>query len=127
MCETNFDLLAELKKLWLYGPERVGLVLDDNCIIELDNIDPDPYNAFSVTTEQFDKYQGRIVATWHTHPKTSANLSVEDYHCFRAWPDWFHYIVAEDEIRCYYTKEQIVYLVDDEENNTPRLPEGPAS
>lgn len=49
---------------------------------------------------ELEKYDA--VATWHTHPKTSANLSSSDWRMFKAQDSLKHYIVSEHEVRGYF-------------------------
>lgn len=63
------------------------------------------------------------VATWHTHPTTTANLSIDDYRFFQSWPNFTHFIVSTTEVWCYVTSKQLVYLIDDEAD-FPSRPSG---
>lgn len=110
-------MLSKLQALWKYAPEKVGLILLDHSIVELENIHPDPWHNFQLEPSGFEKtylhYPCKVKATWHTHPLTSANLSVEDYLLFLHLPErWFHYIISKDEVRCYYTQAGKVLLVE---------------
>lgn len=51
---------------------------------------------------QLEPYEAEMVGTWHTHPRTSANLSPSDYYAFASLPALHHFIVSEKEIRGYY-------------------------
>lgn len=101
-----------LQKLWSYSPEQCGLILNDNSIVPLRNIHPDPWHNFQIDPKELEEHRLNIQATWHTHPKTTANLSVEDYRLFQQLPAWYHYIVSRDEVRCYYVTDRVVYLYD---------------
>lgn len=81
------------------GPERCGVIYKDGSIIEVDNIHPDPNHYFAMPLALVDS--DLVEATWHTHPRTSGNLSVADYKSFVSLPKLRHYIVAETEIWCY--------------------------
>jgi proteasome lid subunit RPN8/RPN11 len=81
--------------------ERVGFVLDDNSIVELENICSDPINGFEVKGDDLLAYEDRVVATWHTHPSASSNPSIGDFQSFMAYPDWRHYILGHDGISVY--------------------------
>lgn len=103
-------MLDKLKALWAYAPERCGLILKTGEIVELPNRHPQPWDFFAIAQEDLDRYRLNIDATWHTHPKGTANLSVEDYLLFRdKLPAWFHYIISRDEVRCYYVRDNLVY------------------
>lgn len=81
--------------------ERCGVIRADGSIVEIRNSHPTPSDAFRMEVAELDKHED-IVATWHTHPKTIANLSSADYRMFQTQPKWDHYIVSKDEVRSYY-------------------------
>ena len=58
---------------WSAGAERCGFVLLGGEIIEVPNIAKEPEDNFEIAHEDIEKYQGEIVASWHTHPRGSAN------------------------------------------------------
>lgn len=94
------------------GPERVGFVLIDDEVIELENISPEPEKGFVVRPEDLVLYEDRIKATWHTHPGESSNLSVDDYEGFMHWPKLKHYVIGNDGIKCFTVKDGA--LIEDE-------------
>lgn len=49
-----------------------------------------------------------MMASWHTHPGGTANLSVEDWETFVQWPEQLHVIVGSDGIRWYAVKGSAV-------------------
>lgn len=102
------------------GPERVGFILRDETIVEVDNIAPNPENGFSVRADDIIRYEDEAIATWHTHPNSLANLSAEDYVGFRNYPLLRHYIVGKDGIRCFVVVNDTV--VEDEDSYSPRVP-----
>ena len=87
------------------GPERMGLVLRDGTIIECQNVAADPMRTFLFRAEDLMEHEVAAVATWHTHPDQSCNLSLEDYDGFMNWPEWSHYIVGNDGVRRYYVED----------------------
>lgn len=89
------------------------MILRSGEIVELPNKFEDPANSFLMVETDYAEYKEEIVATWHTHPRTSANLSVEDYLMFKTKPDWYHYIVSETEVWCYFVKNGKVILYED--------------
>ena len=103
------------------GPERCGVILKDNSIVELDNIHPDPFHAFAMDSTLLGVDE--VVATWHTHPTTGPNLSVADFKSFRLYPRLKHYIVAETEIWCFGMSGDILLKYDNYHPTRP--PEGP--
>lgn len=84
------------------GPERVGFILKDGSIFEVENISPDASNGFEVADDIMVTFEKRIVATWHTHPGKNSNLSVDDLKGFKNWPRFKHYIVGNDGVRGYH-------------------------
>jgi proteasome lid subunit RPN8/RPN11 len=87
------------------GPkERVGFILKDDTIVEVDNICGDPENGFEVRAEDLIRYEDEMAATWHTHPGKNANPSMADIPGFTNWPHLLHYIVGTDGVRCFAVK-----------------------
>lgn len=80
--------------------------MKDGSLIEVPNISPHPENSFMVQGADILKYalSGEAIATWHTHPKKDANLTVEDHEMFLNYPDLEHYIVGTDGVRSYVVK-----------------------
>ncbi len=81
--------------------ERVGFVLDDSTIIEVENICADPEEGFEVRGEDLLRYIDDAVATWHTHPGETSNLSYGDHHSFLNYPDLLHHIIGTDGVTTY--------------------------
>ena len=101
-----------LNKYSAKGQERVGFLLSKG-LKEVTNIADDPENGFDVDPSDIIEYtsQEDCIATWHTHPDASANLSGEDFHTFKTWSDLFHLIVGKDGIKCYkYSEEKQTIL-----------------
>lgn len=94
------------------GPERVGIILTDGTIHELENKADDPFSQFRIDPSVLIALEDEIEATWHTHPHGYANLSVADYQTFLAWPQFFHYIVGNDTVICFSVKDNVVILHD---------------
>ena len=92
------------------GPERVGFILQDDTIIEVENIHDDPENGFRVSGADLARYSEQAKATWHTHPDHSKNLSVEDYHAFLLWPDLRHFIVGKNGTAEYFVEKGEVHV-----------------
>lgn len=92
------------------GPERVGFILHDGKVVELDNICSDPENGFEISAEDIIQYEKDIKATWHTHPDATSNLSVDDYKAFLNYPDLDHYIIGRGKnISCYYVSDGKIF------------------
>lgn len=83
------------------GPERGGVILDDSTIIEMINHLDTPEDGCVLDPEELLEFEGRIVATWHTHPMETAALSGMDWDSFLGWPDQLHVIVGTDGLRWY--------------------------
>lgn len=92
----------ELKKLLKTDlGERGGVVLDDGKVVEFANLAPDPTKNFLPNIAEMIPIEDRVVATWHTHPEETANLSAEDWKTFVGWPHLLHAIVGTDGVRWY--------------------------
>lgn len=83
------------------GQERVGFVLLDNSVIEVQNTHPNPDNHFDVSAADLIEYEDKIAGTWHTHPGKNSNLSVDDQAAFAMYPEATHYIIGNDGVRSY--------------------------
>lgn len=92
----------KLKKFLTGDKERVGFILTTNQIVEVTNVCAEPQKGFMVRAEDLLKYEGKIAATWHTHPDGVCVLSVGDYDSFKNWPEWRHFIVGTDGVSEYY-------------------------
>lgn len=64
-------------------------------------------------------------ATWHTHPLTSANLSIADFHFFKSWSNQLHFIISNNEVRCYIDIQDNLIVIDEADDLSPWTPEGP--
>ncbi len=99
MPQAANDLLREFYAA--EGNERVGFVLDDGSVVEVENEAPEPATSFDICTEDLITFGDRAGATFHTHPGSSSNLSVEDHIAFTSWPDLIHNIVGSDGLSSY--------------------------
>ncbi len=100
-----------LRKLYSPEIERIGFILDDEEIIELENISTDPALTFVFDPEEFDKHLPRATASWHTHTHADANLSFEDYQFFLSWPKLRHFIISSEAVWSYeVTNGSVVVL-----------------
>lgn len=97
--------------------ERCGIILATGEIIETLNTHPDPYNNFIILEENL--LIPGVVATFHTHPRTGPNLSVNDYFAFMAFPKLQHFVIAKDDIWCFHTINGILCRYENVE--IPRL------
>jgi proteasome lid subunit RPN8/RPN11 len=110
----------QLSAFWSPGAERCGVINTHHEILEVPNRSKNPEFTFAFDEEVLED---RPIATWHTHPETPANLSIEDYRFFQCWPEMLHFIIGGDEVRCYQVHNGIVFCVDDEADYTPRASE----
>lgn len=90
--------------------ERVGFILPGGVIVECKNISPKPEVSFEVSGEDLIRYADSAVATWHTHPDTDNNLSVDDYEMFLAWHTLEHFIVGTNGTRRYVIEDGEVLI-----------------
>lgn len=104
------SLAAKLKKYWVSTQERCGVITAEGKIVELKNASSTPTLQFRMLADDVTKYRDTMQATWHTHPTTSANLSVDDWVMFRQFPNAMHYIVAEHSTRSYVVKDGKVLI-----------------
>jgi len=61
------------------------------------------------------KHKDQALATWHTHPDSGSNLSPEDYTAFLGWPQLRHYIISEQDVWCFFIRNNLVVLCDEED------------
>lgn len=91
--------------------ERVGFILNDGEIVEVENICDKPEEGFEVSPEDIIQFSDRMIATWHTHPDESANLSTNDYENYLEWPHLEHYIIGTNGVAKYVVEDGDVILV----------------
>lgn len=92
------------------GPERVGFILKDGNLVEVENIASDPVQGFKVKGEDLLKCVSDAKATWHTHPGETFNLSVSDYIAFKSYPKLTHFIIGSNGVREYYVENGEVFI-----------------
>lgn len=110
---SKLDSISLLER-WNAQVERCGFVLLDGEVVEVTNSHPDPASGFRMAAEDWERYRTLIAATWHTHPRTGANLSMVDYCLFLSQPEWAHYVVSRDTVRCYYVEGGKVLLYEND-------------
>lgn len=101
--------------LTLYSPdgnERVGFILRDNSVVEVENTHPIPSQYFDVSAKDLIEYCDHAIASFHTHPGHNNNLSVNDQQAFLAWPHLIHYIIGCDGIQAYVVKKNMVVKIE---------------
>lgn len=107
-----FDVdYSVLRQKWNPDVERCGVILRDGTLVELPNLHPDPVNSYEMDPEE---YLDRAWATWHTHPRTTGNLSSEDYLNFCTPPanTMVHFIVDSTLVWRYYWEDGRLLLDD---------------
>lgn len=83
------------------GPERCGLIMSNGDIVELINAAEDPLEAFEISGADLIKYEDVAIASWHTHPGQSSQLSLDDYAGFLNYPNFQHHIVGKNGVTSY--------------------------
>lgn len=111
------ELKQSLNDWWSDGDERCGIITAEGEVTECQNLAKEPDDRFLFQEEDLK----HAAATWHTHPKSSANLSLPDFYFFKSWPEINHFIVSSTEVRCYSTFDGLLYVTDDETDYPPRL------
>lgn len=99
--------------------ERCGLIFENGDVLELVNKHPSPEDNFVIYED--DLFREGVVGTFHTHPRSSANLTVTDYYAFRQYPQLRHYIISPVEIWCFHMINGILCRY--ENSNLPRFPQ----
>lgn len=92
--------------------ERVGFILADEKVVEVQNVCSEPKDGFDVAPEDLLLYVDDAVASWHTHPNNSSNLSVRDFETFLFYPHMRHYIVGVDGVSEFYVEDGEVLIAD---------------
>lgn len=109
-------MLQELLALWSpQGIERCGVIANGE-VVELENIHPSPAESFAMDIEGIEN----ITATWHTHPRSSANLSKTDHTSFKCYPEFLHYIVSNQNVWCFKIQNNEV-IFDHDDSHITRL------
>lgn len=88
--------------------EKCGLILRDGTILDVENIYPDPTEGFQIPAKDMIDNEDQMVATWHTHPGKTANLSEMDYNGFKQWPTLTHYVIGTDKVREFVVDGELV-------------------
>lgn len=98
------------KKIYDDEIEHVGFILANGDIVEVLNTLEDKSGGFDVGAADIKKYADAI-ASWHTHPQATSNLSSQDYENFLVWSNMEHYIIGTDGVTKYVVRDGDV-LVD---------------
>lgn len=96
---------------WNPTVERCGIVTADGEIIELQNTHPDPTAGFRMGHPE----NAVTVATWHTHPDGSANLSVLDYRLFLRYTKMNHFVVGRGTLAQFYVHDGRVFIYEEDD------------
>lgn len=103
--KSSKQLNKALRKKLTPGPERGGVITPDFKVIEFANIADDDHAYRPALNPSDVGLLNQAVATWHTHPAATANLSPGDFQTFLQWPHLLHAIVGE-EGTAWYRVEQ---------------------
>jgi proteasome lid subunit RPN8/RPN11 len=106
------DVASKLLSKLTGETERVGYILKSGEIVEVENVCPEPKEGFEVKGEDILKYEADAVASWHTHPGMTSNLSANDYETFLEWPSLDHFIVGTDGVTKYVVQDDEVLISD---------------
>lgn len=88
------------------GNERCGFIMPST-LVEVANVHLNPTEGFDISADDIVRWGNECVATWHTHPGATSNLSEDDYSCFvKQWPELHHFIVGSDGVKCYKFDQQ---------------------
>lgn len=90
------------------GPERVGFILNDGTVVEVENIAEDPIKGFDVSDADLLALEDAMVASWHTHPGQTGNLSLDDHDSFLQWSHLVHHIIGNDGVWTFKVVDGIV-------------------
>lgn len=104
------EILNQLWNLPSVLTEKCGVILMNGLCVELPNTALDPLDNFRIDPQDLAPYEAEVVAFWHTHPRTSANLSDSDYQTFLNYPQQLHYIVTPNRICEYNVLSDLVYM-----------------
>lgn len=115
------QLKEELRAQWIPDVEACGVITPEGAVETRKNQAEDPTDRFSFLIEDL---QG-ISATWHTHPASSANLSIGDYWFFMQWSELVHFVVSVDEVRCYVVIQGKVRFIDEAKDHSAWVSQGP--
>lgn len=104
--------MKQLLEMYEGTVERVGFVLKTGEIVEVANICDKPEEGFDVAGFDLVRFTPIAEATWHTHPGSDSNLSANDWHSFKNWPELEHYIIGKDGISKYVVRDGDVLIAD---------------
>ena len=112
--QLNKEVIEKLEDVFKSSEEEVGgYITDKNEVIKCKNTHPNKENNFMFSCEDLDKLEDEsTIATFHTHPKKSANLSKEDYNSFLNWEKLLHFIIGQDKINCYKVSERGTIIIE---------------
>lgn len=106
--------LEELKNKYdESGDERGGYITSDWKIFEVENQHTNKSNNFMFSCEDLEKLESdNVIATFHTHPNKTSNLSKEDYDSFVNWEKLLHFIIGKDKISCYKVSDRGTVIIE---------------
>lgn len=112
--EMNKSTLNQLRRMYSEsGGEKGGYITNKGFVIEVENIHPDKDDNFMFSCDDLDKLDSEdVIATFHTHPNKTSNLSKEDYDSFVNWEKLLHFIVGKDKINCYKVSDRGTVIIE---------------
>lgn len=112
--KVNKDTINRLREICNESEEeRGGYITEDGFVHEVKNVHPQKDNNFMFSCEDLDKLDGEnVLATFHTHPNKTSNLSKEDYDAFVNWEKLLHFIIGKDTISCYKVSERGTVVIE---------------
>ena len=104
--------LGELQREWLRRrafqaepEEACGFLMADGKFIEIQNINPYPYKAFSMSAGDISRKindPNEIQAIWHTHPSGSLDPSGTDMDfMYQSRVKWSYIIATKSDVRIW--------------------------
>ena len=103
--KNSKTLNSALRKRLQPGPERGGLILPQNKLVEFPNTAGDDYSYLPKLTPADASSFDQAIGTWHTHPDSTSNLSAGDAQTFKQWPALLHAVVGTDGVSWYCVKD----------------------
>jgi proteasome lid subunit RPN8/RPN11 len=112
--KVNKDTINRLREICDESEEeKGGYITEDGFVHEVKNVHPQKDNNFMFSCEDLEKLEEEnVLATFHTHPNKTSNLSKEDYDAFVNWEKLLHFIIGKDTISCYKVSERGTVVIE---------------
>jgi len=102
----------KLRDRWDPQIELCGVISPKKRVRQTKNLSDTPESTFLFDGKDLEG----AIASWHSHPDGTANLSIADYRFFQSWPNQAHFIISSDEVRCYTVEKGLVYFIEQEKD-----------